>query len=275
MSDLAVAPMDVPMDDTLTDTMAATLAPRLDWVTPEGFAFHLPLAGLPARCLALAVDEAVIVAALRIISTLLNALATWTPGLASAAGILATFAVSLLYAAALEWFWQGQTVGKRLLGLRVMDARGLPLTWPQVLMRNLLRVVDVLPAMYLAGGVSCLSTRHGQRIGDLVAGTVVARPGVAPAPELAPGAEQKYNSFRDYPHLALRLRNLATPREAALAQQALRRRDQLDPAPRADLYAALVAHFQARVPFPEAAIAALSDEQYLRNVLGVLLRGPR
>lgn len=243
---------------------------RLRWITPEGFAFDLPLAGVGTRCLAWLIDALVGTAALELVGQLLNVLALGMPGLASALKIFLAFAVTLLYAAALEWFWQGQTIGKNILGLRVMDAHGLPLTGAQVLTRNLLRVVDILPGLYFVGGIACLGSRHSQRVGDQVAGTVVVQRRKAPAPDLEPWLAQKYNSFRDHPQLALRLRNLTTPAEAGVALQALLRRDELEPARRAAIYRVLVAHFQARVPFPETTLEALSPEQYLRNVVGIL-----
>lgn len=243
---------------------------RLHWVTPEGFAFDLPMAGLVSRCLAWVMDMLVAYAGLSILEQPLRLLALGMPGLASALQIFLSFAVTLLYAAALEWLWQGQTVGKNLLGLRVMDAHGLPLTGAQVLARNLLRIVDLLPALYLVGGIAWLASRHGQRLGDQVAGTVVVRRLAATAPDLAPWMSQKYNSFTECPHLALRLRNLATPAEAGLVLQALSRREQLDPQRRMAVYRELVDYFQARVTFPESVAEPLSPEQYLRNVAGVL-----
>ncbi|HUX68005.1 MAG TPA: RDD family protein [Terriglobales bacterium] len=243
---------------------------RLRWTTPEGFAFDLPLAGLGARCLAWVIDGLVVGAVLALAGQVLSVLALGLPGIASALQIVLGFAVTLLYAAALEWFWQGQTIGKNILGLQVMEAHGLPLTGAQVLMRNLLRIVDILPGLYLAGGIACLGTRHSQRLGDQVAGTVVVQRRRGAQPDLAPWLAQKYNSLREHPQLALRLRHLTTPAEAGVALEALLRRDELEPARRAAIYRALVAHFQARVPFPEATLEALSPEQYLRNVVGIL-----
>ncbi len=242
----------------------------MNWITPEGFAFQIPVARAPLRCLAWLVDAVVIGAALQTISTIIRPFEHWLPGLASAVGAGAALLLLLLYAAALEWFWGGQTVGKRLFGLRVMDMYGRPLTAAQVLTRNLLRVVDALPLLYLVGGLSCLATRHAQRLGDRVAGTVVACRDNAPVPNLGAWMAGKYNSFRDYPLLALRLRESATPREAGLVLEALARREQLSPGVRERAYAEIVAYFHERVPFPAAATDALSAEQYLRNLADLI-----
>jgi uncharacterized RDD family membrane protein YckC len=96
-------------------------------------------------------------------------------------------ALVLLYYFALESA-VGQTVGKRLLGLRVDSAGGGRPSAPAVAGRTLLRVLDWLPAMYLVGFVTMLATgARRQRVGDLAAGTVVARaqPGRRRSPALA------------------------------------------------------------------------------------------
>jgi uncharacterized RDD family membrane protein YckC len=67
----------------------------------------------------------------------------------------------------------GQTVGKRLVGVRVMRDTGAPCGWAAGILRNVLLIVDFLPALFLVGFVTILVSRKRQRIGDLVAGTVV------------------------------------------------------------------------------------------------------
>jgi hypothetical protein len=81
----------------------------------------------------------------------------------------------------------------------------------------LLRVVDLLPACYLVGGVACLLSRRAQRLGDLAANTIVVRSRQPPAPDLDQLLAGKFNSLRDYPHLAARLVQRVTPPEAYLA----------------------------------------------------------
>jgi len=215
-------------------------------------------------------DGCIINAGLAVVSAPLRLLWPRFPGLASALGIAFSFAVSLLYAAALEWLWRGQTLGKRVLGLRVVDAHGLPLTPGQVLTRNLLRVVDALPFFYLVGGAACLVSRREQRLGDRAAATVVVETREASIPDISAWQTSRYNSFRQAPHLALRLRQTTSPEEAGLVLEALARRAQLDTAVRERLYAQLAEHFQERVPFPAEIADALSPEQYLRNLAGIL-----
>ena len=82
--------------------------------------------------------------------------------------------------------------------------------------------------------------------------------------------EGKYNSLREHPHLGARLRQRTSPAEAALALQAILRRDTLEPAARLEVFAEIAEHFRAKVPFPAEITTALADEQYVRNVVDVL-----
>jgi hypothetical protein len=74
-----------------------------------------------------------------------------------------------------EWRWDGQTPGKKALGLRVLHLDGSPLSLYGALVRNLLRIFDFLPMFYGAGAIIALLSPNNRRAGDLVAGTVVAR----------------------------------------------------------------------------------------------------
>src|SRR5580704_16693294 len=92
--------------------------------TPEGIEFSLPLAGPVSRMLALLVDLAVIAGLASVIQKILAPLVVLGQDFQGALNVIAYFAMSLVYAAASEWAWRGQTVGKRLLRLRVVDATG-------------------------------------------------------------------------------------------------------------------------------------------------------
>jgi uncharacterized RDD family membrane protein YckC len=94
---------------------------------------------------------------------------------------LLTFFIAWAYFVVLEWLWQGQTVGKRLYGLRVIRDDGAPAGFIAVLIRNLIRIVDFLPLFYGLGLLMIIGTSRSQRLGDLAAGTYVVR---APRPQL-------------------------------------------------------------------------------------------
>jgi RDD family len=172
----------------------------------------------------------------------------------------------------LEWAWRGQTVGKRLFRLRVVDAESRRLQFNQIVTRNLLRFVDSLPLFYFVGGVVCWLSPRCQRLGDIAANTIVIRHPRLAEPDLDQLLAGKYNSLRQFPHLAARLRQRVAPAEAAVAFQALLRRDDFEPVARVELFADLAAHFRAKVEFPSEATDGITDEQCLRNVVDVLYR---
>ena len=153
-----------------------------------------------------------------------------------------------------------------------MDAQGLRLKPSQIVVRNLLRFVDSLPLMYAVGGASCFLSRRCQRLGDFAANTIVIRNPELPAPDLAQVLAGKYNSFRDYPVLSARLRQRISPQEAAIALQALIRRDELDPAARVELFESIAAHAKRIAEFPPEVTEGLTDEQYVRNVVDIAFR---
>jgi uncharacterized RDD family membrane protein YckC len=240
--------------------------------TPEGIVFAYPLAGPLVRCVAWAVDLVAIVAITSTLNTLAQLAGIFSRDLGAALGIAVYFLVSIGYGVTLEWLWRGQTIGKRAMRLRVMDVHGLRLQFHQVLMRNLLRFVDLLPAFYAVGGVACLLSQRAQRLGDLAANTVVVRLLRQAEPDLDQLLAGKFNSLRRHPHLVARLRQRVAPEEARLALQAIVRRDELDPGARVELFTQLAEHFRTRVVFPAEDVEAVPDEQYVRNVVDVLFR---
>jgi hypothetical protein len=106
----------------------------------------------------------------------------------------------------------------------------------------------------------------------VAANTIVVRNPRILEPDLDQLGTGKYNSLRDYPHLEARLRQRIPPHEAALALQALIRRENFEPEARVKIYTALAAHFREVVPFPPEAVEGIADEQYVRNVVEVLFR---
>jgi uncharacterized RDD family membrane protein YckC len=243
--------------------------------TPEGIVFSLLLAGPVTRFLAWAVDMACISAMCSLIGTVLGVLGIIGADFARAAAALAFFVIQIGYGIVMEWLWRGQTLGKRLLRLRVMDAQGLRLQFSQIVIRNLLRFVDLLPGLYLVGGIACLASRRAQRLGDFAANTIVVRNPKIQEPDLDQLLTGKYNSLREYPHLAARLHQRVSPAEARVALQSLLRRDELDPRARVELFGEIAGHFRLLVPFPPEAAEGITDEQYVRNVVDILFRPQR
>jgi len=240
--------------------------------TPEGVVFNLVAAGLFTRFLAWTVDGAVVMTASSVIGMGAQFLMILSPDFANALMIILYMVISVGYGIFTEWQWRGQSWGKQLLRLRVIDASGLKLQLSQIIIRNLLRPVDLLPACYLLGGTFAFWNRRGQRLGDLAANTVVVAIPGSFAVNVQSVEEGKYNSFRDYPHLESRLRQRVSPAEAALALDALLRRDEISPEARVELFRPLAAHFRSLVPFEEKVDEMITDEQFVRNVVASVYR---
>ena len=137
--------------------------------TPEGIELTLRLAGPVPRALAWSIDLALRVALVLVVMLLASQLGRAGWGVV----LLAAFFVEWLLPAWFEAQMGGQTPGKRLFGLAVLNDDGTPLRWPGALTRNLLRAVDFLPFLYAFGLVTMLLNRDFKRLGDLAAGTVV------------------------------------------------------------------------------------------------------
>lgn len=147
-------------------------APKLDTLfrfeTPEGIALDLPIAGPPARALAFAIDLLIRGAIYVAISLTLGMLGE----LGTGPMLIGIFLAEWFYPVAFE-IQRGATPGKKALGLVVVNDDGTPVAWSASVVRNLLRVADFFPALYAAGLVAMLVSPRFQRLGDLVAGTLV------------------------------------------------------------------------------------------------------
>ena len=145
--------------------------------TPERVAFQYEIAGIGSRFLAQFIDVLVITV-IQIIITI---------GAAALGGIfnsiqvfglvelILTFILIAGYFLISEAAWNGQTLGKRYVRLRAVGDHGEPLTIGQAAIRNLVRVVDFLPAFYAIGIVTMFSNSRAKRLGDFAAGTLVVR----------------------------------------------------------------------------------------------------
>lgn len=242
---------------------------------PEGVTFALPLAGPISRCLAFLLDLLIISGLTTAIQQVLAPLRMLQQDLGLALVIVLYLAAWLLYGILSEYFWYGQTIGKWVLGLRVIDSTGLELQFYQIAIRNLVRVVDLFPMLGLAGGIAMLSNRRLQRLGDLAAGTVVVRNKQPSIPNVEALVRGRYNSFLPHQLLCARLRQRAPAQAAAVAVDILMRRDQLDDRARVALFDSLAAYFRTLVEFPAEDTDQLSSEQYVRNVVEILYASAR
>ena len=137
--------------------------------TPEGIDLTAELVGLVPRALAYAIDffiRAGIVFAASIVLGLLGA---------SGRGLLLIlwFALEWWYPVLYEYFRDGQTIGKKSLGIKVVNDDFTRVTFAAALSRNLLRAADFAPLFYGFGALSMMTTKKFQRLGDMAAGTLV------------------------------------------------------------------------------------------------------
>ena len=152
--------------------------------TPELVALQFPLAGIGSRFIAVLIDYglqtagyiALFLALLLFVPSVqrFQALsAKWIIALA----ILVPFLLHWGYFTLFEGLWHGQTPGKRVTRIRVIQQSGRAITMFESLARNLVRAVDFLPTFYVIGTISIFATSRQQRLGDLVAGTLVVHEG--------------------------------------------------------------------------------------------------
>jgi uncharacterized RDD family membrane protein YckC len=177
--------------------MSATLATEdvLIIETPERVPLHFALASIGNRFLACAIDHTLQVLAILLMVLAFVVMANYSsfgeqltsaPKWLQAVLILIVFLIVSSYFAFFEWIWNGQTPGKRLLKLRVIREDGRPVTFWEAAVRNLLRSFDMMPApFYSIGLISVFMSLSDQRVGDMVAGTVVVREREAEAPAFA------------------------------------------------------------------------------------------
>jgi uncharacterized RDD family membrane protein YckC len=163
--------------------------------TPERVPLHFALASIGNRFIACAIDHTIqLVALISLVIVFLlikdfsdaGSRLTSAPKWVVALLIILVFLLMSGYFVIFEWIWNGQTPGKRWLKLRVIREDGRPISFFEAAVRNLLRSFDIMPTpFYSIGLISVFATEHDQRVGDLVAGTIVVREREAEAPAFA------------------------------------------------------------------------------------------
>jgi uncharacterized RDD family membrane protein YckC len=151
--------------------------------TPENVAFGYSVAGIGSRFLAALVDSTLIVLLQLIVivistfalnaANLVDTLGSW---LSAIFGLLA-FLLFWGYYIFFEMLWNGQSPGKRWVGLRVIRVDGTPVTLAESIIRNLVRLIDFMPFGYGVGVVTMFVNDQARRLGDLAAGSLVVHDG--------------------------------------------------------------------------------------------------
>jgi uncharacterized RDD family membrane protein YckC len=204
---------------------------RISVATPEGVTLEATLAGVGSRFAAALLDQllrwAVLLAIFAVVA-LIGAGGDLSAGIVLAGLFVGLFLVQFAYDVLFETLASGRTPGKRWTGLRVVRAGGGPVTFTASAIRNLLRIVDALPAFYLVGMLTVLFTKNNQRLGDLAAGTLVVRERgqVRGLPQAAPPSAQAAGD------MALWDTSAVSAEEMATVRRFLDRRPTLTPAAR-------------------------------------------
>jgi uncharacterized RDD family membrane protein YckC len=155
---------------------------QLNIDTPELVAIEMPLAGIGSRFIAILIDYLICGAFLLVLLTLaviiipaLHLLSNVSANVAAGIFFLIIFVVQWGYFSLFEAFNSGRTPGKQAAKIRVIHESGRGISFLESLARNLVRVIDWLPSFYAAGVIAMFSSKRHQRLGDMVAGTLVVR----------------------------------------------------------------------------------------------------
>src|SRR5580692_10623923 len=174
---------------------------QLSIETPELVAIEMPLAGIGSRFIALLVDTLIWAAGLFMLGLLFWAVQPAVEAFSQLsyqwAFAIVTFVIFLLhwgYFALFEAFSNGRTPGKRVAKIRVIHQSGRGINFVESLARNLVRYVDSLPSFYAVGVVVIFLSRRNQRLGDMVAGTLVVRDREVDSPHWGESASRTFTA---------------------------------------------------------------------------------
>jgi len=142
-------------------------------LSPEKTILSFRLAGIGQRALAQLLDILIIGAIFYLLAMAAMVFQYIDLQLSTGVVLFLTFLLPVAYFVLLEGLWNGQTVGKKAMNLRVRMADGTPVTFAAALGRNLLRPADMLPGIYFVGLLAVFTNPRAQRLGDLVADTIV------------------------------------------------------------------------------------------------------
>ena len=231
--------------------------------TPEHVPIRLEPAGAGSRFLATLID-------FFLVSAISSAIGTILVIALPSIGIALAITVSFI----LQWGWhvffevkkQGRTPGKRALRLRVIDARGLPVSLYQSLVRNIVRALDFAPAFYGIGAIATLVTPTRRRLGDIVADTLVIRDAQPLAYKGHLAADRRHNSLRT-PRVLRLIRNRISLEEREFLVTLCLRADRMSPAARYDLMQEVADEYRRKLDVEEE---SLSGENFVRDLTAVL-----
>ena len=234
-------------------------------LTTEKVPFSYRVAGLGSRFLAWLLDFLAILVLAFVGLLLCNLFEIGRAGLGQAMFQLWLFVLTWGYFLLFEWLWDGQTPGKRVLGIRVIRRNGTSVGFVGSGLRNIVRVVDLLPAFYAFGFVTAACNRENRRLGDLAADTLVVHVDRRGGPiQALLDAESDKTQFA---LLRQRLNQLDREQRQTVLDLCLRR-DQLRVGERARLFRSASLYVQERLDLAPAQYE--SDEKFVLKLAAVL-----
>jgi uncharacterized RDD family membrane protein YckC len=242
--------------------------------TPESIAFHYELAGLGSRFLAVAIDWVIQVfvafglfigfgfaaAGINRALSSLHLKPSQTDSVITAGEIFLVFLIFFGYFIAFEAWWNGQTPGKRAIGIRVVRDGGYPIGFTESVIRNLIRIIEVALFAYGVSAISAIMSASNKRLGDLAAGTIVVRDSSF---EVSNPARWLQGDADPAPSMGVSGAAALTKDEVSVVHRYLERRSQLEPAVAEQLAHRVAASLRPKLG-PDA--AELDDQELLRRV---------
>jgi uncharacterized RDD family membrane protein YckC len=230
---------------------------RITIETPENVTLEVALAGLGSRMAAFLIDGLIRFGVILALFIVLLASPDRAGGVELALFLIGSFTVFFAYDVIFETLAGGRTPGKRATGLRVVREGGQPVGFVSSSIRNVVRLVDMLPFSYAIGIVAILMSSKNQRLGDMAAGTIVVR-------EVTEGSGSAW-SEHEMPRGDEDAWDVGgvTQEEIATVRSFLTRRETLDSNARTRIGRELAFRLHAKVP---GAPANISPEEFLRRL---------
>ena len=252
--------------------------------TPEQVVFSYTVAGIGSRAAAAMIDYGIIITVMLLIALLdiyvispafevrsgTQALTRQAGGWVVAFVLILQFVLMWGYYVLFEALWDGQTPGKRWLGLRVVQDGGFSVSFASSAARNITRALDMQPILtYLVAMIAIAVSRTGKRLGDQLAGTLVVRERIVPITDLI---ESQRSTVAAHAPVTAQL----SDEELELLSRFITRTQALDAKRREQLSAQLGERFKSQLGGSTnvaAALRQLHDRERLARVQGAGARG--